>query len=73
MKIRPVWHPLSAKKRPGRLSDELHSNWEVTAGVLPGYDGLLRVRIQYREERAVTLVVNDRGDVVSRHEEELEN
>lgn len=59
------WEPLKAKTRPPRLIDQRHLNWEVEAGVLPGYDGLLEIRARYREDFEVVVVFNDRMEQVS--------
>lgn len=67
-----MWKLLRSRGRPSRLSDEVHSTWEIQASTLEGYPDLVRIVVEYAEEREVALVVNRSGLVVSQRVTELD-
>ena len=60
------WSGLKARKRPARLLDDIHNNWELEARVPDRYERLIHVTLTFQEQRRIELGVNASGEVVSR-------
>ena len=60
------WSGLKSRKRPARLLDDVHHNWEVEARVPDRYERLIHVTLTFQERQRIELGVNASGEVVSR-------